>query len=602
MPEKRLIAHILLVLALVSGLISGCQRAPIEAPAEAETLETLMAGLGGLEPDAFVAEAYARWVTRYPQTVTALGLAGFVGMGNDGLDSYDPDSILLTQSFETALYQQGQAYDLDLLAEDTALNLRVFSYFLESRIAEHPYQWFGFPFLNRVGYLSDQYTYLLMAQQPFRNEADVEDFLGRLTAIGPQIDQLISYLHTRQEQGIQTPYLLYAAVMEELGVQDWEVGWKTPFINVLAVRLQNLDEVSHEKRESYYERGGEIADEIILPAFQRLMTALYGMAEDTTKAVGLSAQPQGQDAYQALLDGVTTLNLPAADLFTLAEARVVVLGDAVRSAAAECGYNTSLPLQEIFRQAKVDRDYALGLDIFVTFRNLMVNAEQEMDSAFATLVENDLVMVPVFEGGFSEPAALDGSRRAAFYSAFSGQEAHFELPTRVYHETFPGRHYLASVIQSSVLPLFRKAMHFPAFDEGWALYAEYLAWEMGLYTDDPNANLGRLQSELIAAARVVVDIGIHTLGWDAQEAARYLVEYAGVDRVAANEMVLLQIAQPAEAVAGYVGYMFIRELRDSTQSRMGEGFDLKAFHSAVLSGGSLPLPLLEEQVWHEFGT
>jgi uncharacterized protein (DUF885 family) len=75
-----------------------------------------------------------------------------------------------------------------------------------------------------------------------------------------------------------------------------------------------------------------------------------------------------------------------------------------------------------------------------------------------------------------------------------------------------------------------------------------------------------------------------------------------VDRVAANEMVLLQIAQPAEAVAGYVGYMFIRELRDSTQSRMGEGFDLKAFHSAVLSGGSLPLPLLEEQVWHEFGT
>ena len=133
------------------------------------------------------------------------------------------------------------------------------------------------------------------------------------------------------------------------------------------------------------------------------------------------------------------------------------------------------------------------------------------------------------------------------------------------------------------------------------MYAEHLAWEMGLFDDDPNANLGRLQSELIAAARVVVDAGIHAMGWTAQEAARYLVEYAGMDRVAANEMVLQQIARPAEAVAGYIGYDFIRVLRDDVQERLGEGFDLRSFHTAVLTGGSLPLALLEEQVWNALG-
>jgi len=370
-----------------------------------------------------------------------------------------------------------------------------------------------------------------MAQQPFRDEADVVDYLDRLTAIGTQIDQMIAYLQKRQEQGIQIPYLLYAEVMEEMGAQDWEVGWKTPFITVLAVRLQNLEELSHEERESYYERGGQIVDEVILPAFGRLMVVLYGMAGNTSEAIGLSAQPHGAEAHQTLLDRTTTLDLPAADLYAFGETRVAALGDTVRLAAAEAGYDAALPLQEIFRQAKVDRDYALGLDIFVTLRNLKLDAELHMNTAFETSIDNDLVMVPVF-------------------------------------------------------------------DEGWVLYADYLAWEMGLYEDDPNANLGWLQSELTAAARMVVDVGIHTMGWDAQEAARYLVANAGIDRAEANEMVLQQIAQPAEAVAGYIGYDFICNLRNAAQSRLGDEFDIKAFHTAVLSNGSLPLPLLEEQVWN----
>jgi uncharacterized protein (DUF885 family) len=584
--------------ALVVVMLFGCASPPPAAVAPEATLDELTAGLDGLDASEFIEEAYRRWVLRFPQTVTTVGLGGIYEVGNGELDCFDSDSILLTQSFEAALLAQAATYDLDPLPEDTRFDLRVFISLFESRVALHPYQWFEFPLFDWTGSLTDQYVYLLMAQQPFRDEADVADYLARLEAIGPQIDQMIEYLQARQAQGIQIPYPVYAEVMAEMGAHDWEVGWKTPFITVLAVRLQNLDELSHAEREIYYERGGQIADDVILPAFERLTEALYTMAGEASERLGLSTQPGGAEAYQAMLDHATTLDIPVDDLFSFAEARVAVLGQAVRGAAEDAGYDSSLPLQEIFRQAKVDRDYALGLDIFVTLRSLMLDAEMEMDSAFETMIGNDLVMVPVFEGGFYEPAALDGSRKAAFYGGFSGQEAHFDLPTRVYHETFPGRHYLASVIRDSDLPLFRKAIRYPVFDEGWSLYAEHLAWEMGLYADDPNANLGRLQRELIAAARVVVDIGIHARGWDAQKAARYLVTVTGMDRAAANEMVLLQIAQPAEAVAAYVGMDFILEMRDKAQSRLGEAFDLKAFHTAVLSNGSLPLPLLEEQVWN----
>jgi uncharacterized protein (DUF885 family) len=154
-------------------------------------------------------------------------------------------------------------------------------------------------------------------------------------------------------------------------------------------------------------------------------------------------------------------------------------------------------------------------------------------------------------------------------------------------------------VQAQNLPLYRQAMHFPAFDAGWARYAEGLAWEMGMYVDDPNANLGRLQQALLSAAQVVADTGLHAYGWSEQEAARYLVEMAGIDRSEANDLVLLQIAQPGQALAGFAGESFIREMRDAVQESLGADFDLKTFHSALLSGGNLPLPMLAEQVREE---
>ena len=587
------ICHLFLILTLV---LASCQKLPAESPEAPATLADLMLGLEDLPAEDFLAEGFRRLILRSPQAVTEIGLADLYGVRNVALDSYDLQERLLTQSFEVELLALAQGFDLSKLDESVQFDLRIFIWFLQGRVALHPYRWLAFPLWGAGGSLTDQWVTFLMTQQPFADEGDVEDYLGRLEAIGPQMDEIITYLKDQQAAGVQIPYALYAEVMEEMGTHRWQVGRKTPFVTVLAVRLYNLEGLPQEALQAYYDRGGEIADRVILPAFDRLMDALYSLVDSTTDQVGLLAQPDGPAYYGTLLRQVTTLDRAPEAWAALAQDEIAALSETAYRFALGAGYDPAENLQEIFRQAKVDRDYALGLDIFVALHRLLLDAELAMASAFEIEIEKDLVMVPVMEGATYQPAALDGSRRAAFYAGFTGQDALFDLPTRVYHETFPGRHYQTSVVLGSDLPLFRKALHFPAYDQGWALYAESLAWELGLYADDPNANLARVQQELLMLAQVVTDVGLHALGWDLPQAARYLVEAAGIDRPEANALVLVQMAQPGQALAGYAGYSFIRDLRHQAEGALGADFDLKAFHTAVLSGGSLPLPLLAERV------
>ena len=582
-------------LILILGVAACAPRTPVSTE-RSLSLEDLLDGLAGLPPEEFIYQAYRRLALRSPEMVSEVGLAGIYQTRNDRLDSYALEDIRLTQALETELLAMAQSYDRIGLSAQVDFNLRVLIWVLEERVAQHAYQGFGFPLFNQKGFLTDQYLHLLLVVHPFRDRSDVEDYLSRLAAIAVQVEQVADYLQEQYEQGIRLPEALYSAVMTELGAHRWQVGTKTPFVRVLAVRLQSLDSLSHEERQAYYEQGGQIAEDEIIPAFERLMELLYGLDEYTTSAIGVSAQPGGESYYQARLKHYTSLDLTPEDVHQMGLGEVARLQSETRAAAAAMGFEDDLPLQELFRQATVSRNYALGLDILVTLRALLMEAETRVDEVVVRDFTDDLAMVPVFEGGFYSPAALDGSRRAVFYTGFTGREAYFDMPTRVYHETYPGSHLQYSTARAADLSTFRQALRVPAYDQGWPHYAEGLAWEMGLYADDPIANLGRLQQALLRAAQLVVDTGIHADGWTAEEAARYLVDSAGIDRSEANDLVLLHMAQPGYAVSAGVGALAIREMRTEAEAALGADFDLRAFHTHLLSGGSLPLSLLEERV------
>jgi uncharacterized protein (DUF885 family) len=193
---------------------------------------------------------------------------------------------------------------------------------------------------------------------------------------------------------------------------------------------------------------------------------------------------------------------------------------------------------------------------------------------------------------------MDGSRPGAFYAKASGSEEYYGMPTLAYHEAVPGHHTQIALALEFDLPSFRRGSHFTAYVEGWALYAERLMWELGVYDDDPYGNLGRLQFEAFRAARLVVDTGIHAKGWTFDEAVDFMTENTGFERDIINVdfEVSRYIAWPGQALAYKIGMNKILEMRQIAEQQLGEQFDLKEFHNVVLGHGAVPLEILERVV------
>jgi len=177
-----------------------------------------------------------------------------------------------------------------------------------------------------------------------------------------------------------------------------------------------------------------------------------------------------------------------------------------------------------------------------------------------------------------------------------GAQPLYGMPTLAYHEAVPGHHFQISLAQESDLPLFRNVNTFLGYTEGWALYAEQLASELGWYDDDPYGDLGRLQAQAFRAARLVVDTGLHARGWTFDQAHEFMVENTGQEPGFMQFEVSRYIAWPGQATAYMVGMLKILELRQRAIDRLGDHFDLQEFHRVVLSNGSMPLEVLERVV------
>jgi uncharacterized protein (DUF885 family) len=166
------------------------------------------------------------------------------------------------------------------------------------------------------------------------------------------------------------------------------------------------------------------------------------------------------------------------------------------------------------------------------------------------------------------------------------------LPTVNYHEAVPGHHTQIAIAQELDLPTFRRVIQYNAFAEGWALYAERLAWELGVYEDDPYGNIGRLELELLRAVRLVVDTGIHSLGWSRSEAHAYMDQVIPTMSGEVERYMVL----PGQATGYMIGQQEILRLRDEAHARLGDDFEIAEFHKVVLGSGSLPLSILEQVV------
>jgi uncharacterized protein (DUF885 family) len=202
-------------------------------------------------------------------------------------------------------------------------------------------------------------------------------------------------------------------------------------------------------------------------------------------------------------------------------------------------------------------------------------------------------------GAYYQPAAMDGSRPGIFFANLRdlNDTPTWSMKTRAYHEGIPGHHFQISIaLELRDLPLIRQQTLYTAYTEGWALYAERLAAEIGMYKDDPWGDLGRLQLELLRAARLVVDTGLHAKSWSREQAIDYMVSTTGMAAADVTSEVERYMALPGQACAYKVGELKILELREKAETALGTKFNLKDFHAVVLENGGVPLTVLEQLV------
>ncbi len=559
------------------------------------TLAQVAAALEGLNFDQFVDTSYEQYLLRFPQVLTHYGMARQLGVRNDRLDDYSEKYLAETRAIESIIYQQLQMFDRDSLSADQQLSYDVCCWYWDDLVrnhefADHDYLVTHYYITSRDWSLFD----LMTVVHPFSSRHDVEDYLARLEQVDTQFDQLIDGLATRAERGIIAPEIILVQAVANLQGLAFATSQSHPFFTTLSAGTQSIAGMSASERTSILSEAADIMNAQVLPAYQRLYAKLIELRDIAPEAIGYGEQPNGSAYYDYALRHQNQTELSTTEIHEIGLAQVARLQTQIQEEAVKAGYPEGFPIGAIYSLVAQDGGVLYGDDIVSTYEEILERAKQNVVDVFEVLPRATVIVVPDAVGGYYRPSS--GSRPAEFAAPATGYQPYYAMPTLTYHETIPGHHLQIGLASELNLPLLRSIEVFLGFTEGWALYSERLAWELGWYDADPYGNLGRLSDEMMRAVRLVVDTGIHTMGWTYNQAVAYFAENTGKPMSSARYHIQRYIVWPGQATSYMIGFLKIIELRDRVQQALGDAFDLAAFHTLVLENGSLPLDILERRV------
>ncbi|MDP1646926.1 MAG: DUF885 domain-containing protein [Rubrivivax sp.] len=344
----------------------------------------------------------------------------------------------------------------------------------------------------------------------------------------------------------------------------------------------------------------------VRPALQRLRSFVADEYLPKAPADGaLKNYPDGVRVYEMLVRQQTTTELSAQQIHDIGQRELQGLRAAMEAAMAQTSFTGRFDAFVEFLNTDPRFFHTSPEALLAGYRDIAKRLDAELPRLFAELPRAPYGVQPMPAHMGSNRAeyyngpALDGSRAGIFFANTAGWRTKpaWGMETLVAHEAVPGHHLqIARAAELRGLPNFRRSgFGYTAFTEGWALYAETLGFELGLYTD-PHSRFGHLQWQAFRAARLVVDTGYHALGWSRQRCIDFMVERTGVDRDFVSAEVDRYTSQPAQALAYMIGKLKFDELRDRAKARLGERFDIRAFHNAVLDQGALPLSTLDRVV------
>ena len=505
-----------------------------------------------------------------------------------------------------ALYRQYQktlrAISRQQLSQQDQINYDILDYELASALSFERFPEYLLP-LNQM----DSMPVTLAnyaggeASQPLVTVKQYDAYLSRLDQLPGWIDQAIANMRT----GMQKNIVLPKALIESALPQFKKLVSATPQDSVYYTPVKNLPAAFSDADKARLTQAytGVISTRL-MPALQRLATFMeteYLPAGRTTS--GWSALPDGAAWYQARVAASTTTDMKPEQIHAIGLKEVARIQGQYAIVGPKMGYTgpaAGLPVW-VSEQAKF-RPFKTDQEVLDVYRKLNVLLDTKLPALF-TLVPKaplDLRLEPELSRDtaadhYTAPAA-DGSRPGVFWSVVTDPKLYGDtgMTTLFLHEGKPGHHFHLALVQEMGLPNFRRFGGNNAFTEGWALYAETLGKEMGLF-DDPAQYFGHLNDEMLRAVRLVVDTGLHTKGWTREQTIKYMRDTLGYDAVARSETERY-MAWPGQALGYKIGALKIIELRPRAQAALGDKFSLPKFHEVVLGDGTLPLKLLEAKV------
>ncbi|HET9354703.1 MAG TPA: DUF885 domain-containing protein [Sphingomicrobium sp.] len=517
-------------------------------------------------------------------------------------DNSDESSVAAQARLQATARTLRALYDPATLSPQDALSVRLFDRIAKRSAILFPYRHYGYVFDQMNGAQSDIPAFLINIHS-IADKAQAEAYVSRILRVGPALDQLVGISRERADKGVMPPKWVYPYVLTDID-NLLKASAKNPILDDFNGKVAKLDLPQADKAKLIGDAAAAWKGSAV-PAYRRLRAEMARQQSIAGKDDGIWRFPEGAALYNALLANYTTTDLTADQIHDIGLRETKRIQDEMSAIMKKVGFQGTL--QQFFEHARTDpKFFPKTREDYLTRTDAALKAMQaKLPEYFATLPKDPLTVKPVEPfreksagKAFYQRPAPDGSRPGVYYVNLYDLKAMSlnELEALAFHEGIPGHHLQLSIqTQLGQVPPFRRFGGVTAFSEGWGLYSEELAKDMGFYTD-PMADFGRLSMEILRAGRLVVDTGIHAKRWTRQQAIDWFLANTPNAKGDIVSQVERYVVFPGQATAYMIGKLKIMELREKSRAALGDKFDIKAFHDVVLKSGPVPLDILEENV------
>ena len=544
------------------------------------------------------ADQHAWLMREVPELATYEGYPGF----NDRWSDRSPEAIAAAKKHMVELLPRLIAIRRDKLGPDDQLNYDLFRWMIETEIEENrfPAEYLA---IDPLGGGVHSEVPRVLESAPARTVKDYEDAIARLQKAPVLVDQNIALLREGIRTGVTQPRI----VMRDVPAQVDAILKQAPADSVLLKKFRDFPAtIPAADQDRLRREAAALVDGKIYPAFRKWRDFLANeYIPHCRGTIAFSAVPDGAAWYRAKVKRQTTTNLTPDEIQAIGVSEVKRIRAEMEKAMAAAEFHGAFADFVQFLRTDPRFYYTRADDLVTGYRDICKRIDEQLPKLFGKLPRTpygvepiDAYYAPSQTTAFYEPGSVDGSRpgiyRVNTYKL--DQRPKYEMEVLSMHESVPGHHLqIALEHELADVPDFRKALDPTAFVEGWGLYAESLGYEMGFYKD-PYSHFAQLSYEMWRACRLVVDTGMHALGWTRQQAIDFMQANTALTETNIVAEVDRYIAWPGQADAYKIGQLKIRELRTRAEQRLGAKFDVRRFHDEVLSAGALPLAVLDTRV------